>query len=387
MTPALTLQTWQGTIYLVLGEDEHSIPPSAPPYLTHVPVADDGDVITIDMIWKHDGKLLRCGNERARALKDTCLSFALFKLLKRRFYGLEIAEAGHPKTRDFVLHGLLSDKNAPPCRARLPCHRGRAILPVRLLLHQVPSALLFPSKRVVSVIRFFFLLVFIVVLLNFTISTIWVARHPRSVAPYYTFTIYNDFLFVAMIFAIDILQQLATRYSNWAIVHFVYDYVRTKKKPCQHCFSWIRQELIKRVVNCRYHKARHWDHKLGQYSLLKSMEYDSFVTNALSFLTLRLMDPRGIGRKREPDVELPPVVMEAVAAALRHSLEKGNGCLTNGTNSIKDGEGELLWACTLPTTTHMVLVWHIATTLCDIEDDFAKDKDITEEVPYFVTSE
>ncbi|CAD6252691.1 unnamed protein product [Miscanthus lutarioriparius] len=382
--------------YLVLGEDEYSIPPSAPPYLTHVPVADDGDVITIDMIWKHDGKLLSSRDERARALKDTCLSFALFKLLKRRFCSLEIAEAGHPKTRDFVLHGLLADNNAPPSRPQHQCddnpedqlrrgaERAFHIIEVELSFlydfFYTKYPVLFPTKRVVGVIRFFFLLVFLVVLLYFTTDAIWVARHPRFVAPYYAFTIFNDFLFVAMIFAIDVLQQLATSYSNWAVVHFVCDYVRTKKKSRWHCWSWIRQELIKWVANCRYHKVRHWDHKLGQYSLLKSLEYDSFLTNTLSLLTLRLMDPKGIGRKREPDVELPPAVMHAVATALRRSLEEGNGCLTNGTKSIKDGEGELLWACTQPTTTHMVLVWHIATTLCDVKDDFTKDKDISHEL-------
>ncbi|KAL6847938.1 hypothetical protein ACP4OV_022066 [Aristida adscensionis] len=43
--------------------------------------------------------------------KDVCLSFALFELLKRRYYGLVCAEASLPKTQDFVFKGLLPSEN------------------------------------------------------------------------------------------------------------------------------------------------------------------------------------------------------------------------------------------------------------------------------------
>lgn len=92
--------------YLVHGEEKDFEPPSkvGPPYLTKV----GSKVVTVDMIWKHKGKLL--GSSNKGALKDTCLSFALFKLLKRRFCGdLDIAEAGDQKTMEFVVDGLLAD--------------------------------------------------------------------------------------------------------------------------------------------------------------------------------------------------------------------------------------------------------------------------------------
>jgi hypothetical protein len=57
---------------------------------------------TIDQIWD------RCGNsDDGKALKDICLSFSLFQLLKRRYLGLACAEARNPKTRHFVLKKLL----------------------------------------------------------------------------------------------------------------------------------------------------------------------------------------------------------------------------------------------------------------------------------------
>ncbi|KAF8717544.1 hypothetical protein HU200_025801 [Digitaria exilis] len=276
-----------GCKYLVLGEDEDASPPSVPHYLTRVPVVDHGKVVTIDMIWKHDGDLLGSDDDKgARALKDTCLSFALFKLLKRRFCGLEIAEAGDPRTKDFVINGLLAGGY----------ERAFRVVEVELsflydfFYTKYPA--LFPASRVLAVVRFFYLLGFLKMLRDFAQNAVWGAKRPADVSNYYMFTNFNDLLFVAMIMAIDIMQQLATGYSNWAIL-----------------------------------------------------------------------------RSREPDVRLGDEVKEAVLRSLKDS----HGRLTNGWSSVrrtaKERDGDLLWACRLLTHTHTVLVWHIATTFCDVVED------------------
>nr|CAB3496994.1 unnamed protein product [Digitaria exilis] len=277
-----------GCKYLVLGEDEDASPPSVPHYLTRVPVVDHGKVVTIDMIWKHDGDLLGSDDDKgARALKDTCLSFALFKLLKRRFCGLEIAEAGDPRTKDFVINGLLAGGY----------ERAFRVVEVELsflydfFYTKYPA--LFPASRVLAVVRFFYLLGFLKMLRDFAQNAVWGAKRPADVSNYYMFTNFNDLLFVAMIMAIDIMQQLATGYSNWAVIL----------------------------------------------------------------------------RSREPDVRLGDEVKEAVLRSLKDS----HGRLTNGWSSVrrtaKERDGDLLWACRLLTHTHTVLVWHIATTFCDVVED------------------
>ncbi|KAF8667791.1 hypothetical protein HU200_052602 [Digitaria exilis] len=361
-----------GCKYLVLGEDEDASPPSGPHYLTRVPVVDHGKVVTIDMIWKHDGDLLSSDDDKgARALKDTCLSFALFKLLKRRFCGLEIAEAGDPRTKDFVINGLLAGGY----------ERAFRVVEVELsflydfFYTKYPA--LFPASRVLAVVRFFYLLGFLKMLRDFAQNAVWYAKRPADASLYFMFTNFNDLLFVAMIMAIDIMQQLATGYSNWAVVHFVCDYVRNTTSCCKpsccwpsRCFNRIRQALIKWVAARRAQKKlSHWDHMLGQYSLLRSFDYHPSITNALSRLTLRLIEPTSEGRSREPDVRLGDEVKEAVLRSLKDS----HGRLTNGWSSVrrisKERDGDLLWACRLPTHTHTVLVWHIATALCDVVED------------------
>ncbi|KAJ1256182.1 hypothetical protein BS78_K067900 [Paspalum vaginatum] len=366
--------------YLVLGDDERkdSIPPSVPPYRTQLV---GGRVVTVDMIWNHEGKLLSSGDRWASALRDTCLSFALFKLLKRRFCGLHIAEAAaddrRPKALGFVLDVLLADAG---------CYeRAFRLVEVELsflydfFYTKYPA--LFPTTRVLSVIRFFVLLGFFKILLTFTLEgafMIWASSGPDE-----TFIYLNNILVIVMILSIDILQHLATGYTNWAIVHFVCDYVKPPEtdvdaagnKRKRWCGKWkwrgcgIRQALIQWVAERRTRKSSShcWDNKLGQYSLLDSYGYNHGKTKALSKLSLGLMKPPRPGLQRGRDVALTAEVKMAVLGALKNA-----GGLPSVGHSLRESPTnlQLHWACDLHwlTHAHTVLVWHIATTMCDFKD-------------------
>ena len=52
------------------------------------------------------------GTSDGKQLKEVCLSFALFRLMRRRFFGLSCPESKLQKTRDLVLKGLLLDCEA-----------------------------------------------------------------------------------------------------------------------------------------------------------------------------------------------------------------------------------------------------------------------------------
>jgi hypothetical protein len=66
--------------------------------------------ITVDRIWSCDEGLL--GTSDGKQLKEVCLSFSLFWLMRRRFSGLSCPESKLQKTRDLVLKGLLLDWEA-----------------------------------------------------------------------------------------------------------------------------------------------------------------------------------------------------------------------------------------------------------------------------------
>jgi hypothetical protein len=191
------------------------------------------------------------------------------------------------------------------------------------------------------------------------------------------FILVVNVLVVFMILSIDILQDVVTAYSNWAIVHYVCDYVRrgadgdardgrkgwwmTAKRHWKRGFG-IRRALIKWVAARRARKPAHWwDNKLGQYSLLNSCGYTASKTNAFSLLTLRMLEKTGEGRKREEDVTLTAQIKTAVLCSLRES----RGRLSVGRSRELRDKVQLHWApFDLPTNTHTVLVWHIATTIC-----------------------
>jgi hypothetical protein len=69
------------------------------------------DIITVDMIWEKCTNMLPFDPSGGSQSKDVCLSFALFHLLKRRYFGINCYEAGLQKTRNFVLNGLLASED------------------------------------------------------------------------------------------------------------------------------------------------------------------------------------------------------------------------------------------------------------------------------------
>nr|CDM86049.1 unnamed protein product [Triticum aestivum] len=79
------------------------------PVLIHSGRATIGEnAITPDNIWCDNiGILSSYYRPPIRRLKDLCLSFALFHLVVRRYFGYTCPESGLDKTRDLVLDGLL----------------------------------------------------------------------------------------------------------------------------------------------------------------------------------------------------------------------------------------------------------------------------------------
>lgn len=357
--------------YLVAGEDKDFQPPFkvGPPYLTKV----GSKAVTVDMIWKHKGKLLLFGrgSDSAWALKHTCLSFALFKLLKRRFCGLDIAEAGDQKTMDFVVDGLLADDKEGYERAFRVVEVELSFL-YDFFYTKYPA--LFPTNRLLGFVRFFVLVGFF----KFLLVDFMLLGSPFDYEPpENTFIYFNNVLLIVMILGIDILQHLAAGYSDWAVVHFVCDYVSKPRhghgmRRCWNRGLGIRRALMKLVAAWRWQTGkwwsspRCWDNKLRQYSLLKSYDYKPSKRNALSWLSLRMMEPKGQGRRQDKAVPLDAAVRKEVLDSFRET--RGLPCV--GRSLKESGRHlQLHWACDhLPTHTHTILVWHIATTMCDLQD-------------------
>ena len=70
------------------------------------------------------------------------------------------------------------------------------------------------------------------------------------------------------------------------------------------------------------------------------------------------------GQKESSRIKLSLKVKKAIIASLKTNEKQ----LNNGENSLERNgvKNELSWACRLETQTHVIMVWHIATCLCEI---------------------
>ncbi|XP_072149232.1 uncharacterized protein [Setaria viridis] len=106
-------RTMEGYKYIFHGEEKvASLLPTAPEYRVEFTEATKRKFTTIDSVWRWIESQSAFNQEDKETLKDIALSFSLFKLLKRRLCGYQIGEAGLAKTKDFVLHGLISGQGA-----------------------------------------------------------------------------------------------------------------------------------------------------------------------------------------------------------------------------------------------------------------------------------
>jgi Domain of unknown function (DUF4220) len=106
---AIDPKCMKGYKYLVRGEEKWEPLIEPPDYSPKVDVMAP-DVVTVERVWSCKEGLLHPSVDKEGDLKDVCLSFALFKLLRRRIFGYPATEASQPKTRQLIFDGLLSPK-------------------------------------------------------------------------------------------------------------------------------------------------------------------------------------------------------------------------------------------------------------------------------------
>ncbi|XP_058071033.1 uncharacterized protein LOC131220078 [Magnolia sinica] len=402
----------QGYKYLVKGEERLNMEMAHPPNKMEI---DDG-VITIEKVFQCKEKLLKSdGGDPSGHLKDMCLSFALFRMLMRRFRGHPLHECGLPKTWKFVHRGLLSKTDRDHERAYRVIEVELSFLydcfysnyPVifsdRILF--LGGTVIYMIKEIVKFSAGLLIAEQLMKLNSnfekydssplFCKSNQFMAMPPMSMPPSMQRQM-NDiqkniddmqksiqdsicgeilsnlpgknhvlgtFVVIGLFFFLQILQFLTFVFSDWTKVSLLCKHVQ---KPC-----WLRIKIFKWASEfiCRHQfiKMKPWRKKMGQYDLLSSFNY-----NPISFfLFCACADMTKRGQKDSDFIELHPDVKRAVLNPLMlDDPQLENRQLTNGVSSLQQNKVDqaLSWACELETNTHTILVWHIATTLCEMEN-------------------
>ncbi|GAB4826651.1 hypothetical protein Ancab_033547 [Ancistrocladus abbreviatus] len=258
-------------------------------------------LITTEEIWKCEGRLLSStGVDRDGRLKDTCLLFAMFWLLLRRYAGYPLHECSHDKTWRFVRHRLFSGSSSEDNEDDFGVERAFRV---------IEEVLDYGAGGV----------------------DVLVTR--------------------IVIFAMGILELLEIGIlvtSDWCIVGFLCIYVRKQ--------LWSKK-LVEKLIEIVCHTPfvfKHWKRALDQHSLLNHAP-----TRKISHLL-----PRNLIRGREiKSVKLSKPVKKEVASSI---LKNGLG-LPNGAASLQRNEAhQFSLECQMKPHTLVILVWHIATSPCEI---------------------
>ncbi|KAF8030859.1 hypothetical protein BT93_D0139 [Corymbia citriodora subsp. variegata] len=322
----------------------------APHYRQCIRMTDE--VITVDKVWKCEGNLLSVnGGDPKNRLKDLCLSFSLFRFICLRFTGYSLPQGARNDLRRRIRH-ILSETKGHEQVFRL-IEIELAFL-FDLFYTKYPVSL--NPRR--SVFKFILLALLVAAALISLYSAI--SFHKEWGWSYNErFAVLVTILLIISILVVEFAQFGIMIFSEWAKVTYICKYVQCKRLQRSRCAG----KLIK--ILCGVWLLKPWGRQLRQYSLLQSYSYSPWkcIRNKL---TAAYFDLKRNGQDQISPTNLSEQVTEAIVRSL---MDRRPGNLKIGEESLgrDDLFVGLLWACKLETTTHVILVWHIATAFCKEE--------------------
>ncbi|PUZ46627.1 hypothetical protein GQ55_7G096600 [Panicum hallii var. hallii] len=367
--------------YIVMGEEKLVKKVTAYGYELNAITPSDS-IITVGKVWElaESDRLFTVFDQNQR-LRRLCLSFALFKLLRRRFEHLPAvtsAEEEARDSRDLILKGLHGSGESTAealfqvmnDEVNFLCEYNHSVAPVVL----ASPFFLLVNYFLIHVAVFGFCLMAIILCGNgdvrFTLETlssvsIFQAGISRvGICFLKQAAVWPSAVFVALDFFITIILLIIFFYeeiweffifllSNWFMVSLLCNYMT---KP-----QW-RESLIFthafRFLMLLRSKTRNTNLHLKQFSVLDlSWPPISTLPATLSLKVKTALVPNNLKQS----------IME-------YMVEHDHGTnhytpLTNGKSALRRNNlfGQLSWACNSNSVAEVALTWHIATCLLEVE--------------------
>ncbi|KAL6654704.1 hypothetical protein ACP70R_008169 [Stipagrostis hirtigluma subsp. patula] len=305
------------------------------------------DIITTEDVWalRHGDPLLSDNADPDNQFKDVCLSFAMFKLLRRRFYNLPLHELGHDKTRRLIIDGVL--------RVGTDNDYSRAfrITEVELSFmqdffygnHAAIFVNGFPFRRLALSL----VLVSAISFVGYPVQHI-PSRTSKAELQATTHGIFVTHSIMVLIVGKELWEIFVYVFSQWTKVWMLCTYIRKRRSTSQQC---PKMEKAVRIM-FRLITRGQWNQQIRQFNLL------------ISYSPVKLI----VDRLRPTTVQLQTEVKKAILEAFK-DLQNPQSLQSYFSNAFKaNGDwAQFLWADDLEADTHRILVWHIATCLCEIE--------------------
>jgi len=344
----------------------------------------DAQVIHIEKVWQCKHRSL------SEELKYTCLSFSLFHLLRRRFFGFECGESSfQPKTHDFVFKGLLLLKNEDGV---ISYNQAFKVIEVELAFMYDFFFTKYAAVYYGSWHRTFMPVAsacLVPVIAYLTVSRVLKIPSGMERGIVLDTTRADVVITVAILVCIALLEVLQVLYywtTIWGRVSLACQYVREQAQNKQRgCCMRFKEILAK--IGVSMSNERYFEGKLGQYSLLegsvswyhnlpKHYFVNTIVEKVMASTDPMIYHPYNYHPWREVRKHIR--VTEEVKEAVVQSLERTDGKLTNGASSlVLNRAPHLLWACghseSIAGCTQKkenqaccILTWHIATCYCEM---------------------
>ncbi|KAF3320853.1 hypothetical protein FCM35_KLT14987 [Carex littledalei] len=348
----------KGYKYLVRGEDKQKVKSDPPEYRVRLKVTKEKKFITTNKVWEQKSSALLGEPNESNKLKDLCLAFALFKLLRRRFFGLPIHEAKQRKTKEFVLKGLLQENKYD---------RAFQIIEAELAFlndffftrYAVMFARGFPFLRLVLSLSVIGVASFLTLIFR---------RSSHHLEGDLSETIHGIAItrtLLAILAFKEIWEMLTYVISDWTKVVLISNYVQNP--------WWTRCPAIVAPVKylCKWKIGKRWHGHIWQYNLLQSFQYFRWSHHPL-YTFIRLVLYRKLpGYKGNYRIRLLDEVKSAISESLKylcnHPEDLGK-YLSTAANSIHaELEQKIPLTSKFATETKKILVWHMATCYCEID--------------------
>ncbi|KAF7006163.1 hypothetical protein CFC21_021227 [Triticum aestivum] len=296
-------------------------------------------LVTLDKVWS---------SRLPSKVKDLCLSFSLFKCLRRRFAGYQLAEAGSSWAFHFVCNGLLGpeDDHARMFKVisselAFACDFYYSPLPAASLGAWFAALHFFLSAIICS-------LTFIIIpLLLFSIPQIMAIMsldEDDSVGN--TFLLLLVLVVALVTLCVEIVEMVTSVRSNWTKISMVGHYINGS------CWSWV---ICPCLLRCK--PPSRWKDEIGQNLILKP-------NLPWAHMFKQIFHPRK--NRYKAVVKIPLEVKDAVI----RSLKSTSGQLTNSITTVRPRcSPDFTWTCyeRITTSTDAILVWYIATFLFEIK--------------------
>lgn len=295
-------------------------------------------LVTLDRVWS-----CASGHPLTPELKDLCLSFALFKCLRRRFAGHPLAEAGSSWALRFVHDGMLGRKNDHERMFRVIA--GELAFASDFYYSALPVASL---GTMFAALHFFLSLLVSGLIIRLT----QILLH-RAIKPLPILKSLIAIIAVVNVSA-EVWEMVSGVQSNWTKISMISHYIR-----CRHgCF----QRILSCLLRSKSPKLI-WKDEIRQEELLKPILLGDKSRLGI-FKHFFLLSKTC----HKPVIKVPPMVKTAIL----HSFRSNGGQLSDGAMATVrrrcsiSQDDDITWACHGDTTTDVLLVWHIATSLFDI---------------------